>query len=244
MKKSKRLPGWAIAAVILAVLGIFFRFALIGYDFVGYTLIFAAAVVAAYRFFGKTLRIILTVFLAAGMIYFIIVEIPIVSSARTDSDPQADYVIVLGAGVNGHDPSLSLLNRLEATLAYLDKYPDSVAIVSGGRGDGEDITEADCMYNWLVGKGVSPDRIIKEDKATSTEENYKYSFDIIRSLGGDPAGGVAVVSSEYHLYRAKLLAQKQGVEIKTVAARTSYPLLMTNYFIREAFAVSYLWAFG
>lgn len=244
MKKAKKFPGWCLAATILIVLGAFFRFALIGYDFIGYALFFAAAVVAAYKFFGKTLRIILTVFLACGVIYFVIVEIPIVSAARTDADPKAPYVIVLGAGVNGTEPSLSLLNRLETTLSYLETYPDATCVVSGGQGAGEKITEADCMYNWLTAKGISPERILREEKASSTEENYKYSFDLIRSRGYDPADGVAVVSSEYHLYRAKLLAQKQGVDVKTVSARTSYPLLMTNYFIREAFAVTYLWAFG
>lgn len=190
------------------------------------------------------LRIILTVFLVCGVIYFVIVEIPIVSAARTDADQEAPYVIVLGAGVNGTEPSLSLLNRLQATLSYLEKYPDTTCIVSGGQGTGENITEADCMYNWLTGKGISAERILREEKASSTEENYKYSFALIRSRGDNPADGVTVVSSEYHLYRAKLLAQRQGVDVKTVSAHTSYPLLMTDYFIREAFAVTYLWAFG
>jgi uncharacterized SAM-binding protein YcdF (DUF218 family) len=244
MNKKRRLPGWALAVIILAVLGLFFEFALVGYDFIGYTLFFAAAVTAAYRFFGRVLRKILTVLLAVGVIYFIIVEIPIVASARTDPDPEAQYVIVLGAGVNGKDPSLSLLNRLEAALAYLNKYPESKAIVSGGQGEGESITEAECMYQWLTKNGVAPDRVIKEDRAESTEENYKYSFEIIRSRGDDPADGVAVISSEYHLYRAKLLAARQGVDVKLVAAKTSYPILMTNYFIREAFAVTYLHVFG
>jgi uncharacterized SAM-binding protein YcdF (DUF218 family) len=244
MRKPKKFPIWIPTSVILTVLGVFFRFALIGYDFIGYALLFVAAVIAAYKFFGKTLKIILTVFLSCGVIYFVIVEIPIVSAARTDADPNAPYVIVLGAGVNGTEPSLSLLNRLEATLSYLEMYPDATCIVSGGRGVGENITEAACMYNWLTEKGISPERILREEKASSTEENYKYSFALIRSCGYDPADGVAVVSSEYHLYRAKLIAQRQDVDVKTVAAHTSYPLLMINYFIREAFAVTYLWAFG
>lgn len=244
MKKAKHASGWALTAGLLAAAGLFFRFVLIGYDFVGYALLFAAAVVAAYHFFGRTLRIVLSVLLAAGVIYFIIVEVPIVSSAHTDANPEAPYVIVLGAGVNGDSPSLSLLNRLTAALDYLETYPGAVCIVSGGQGEGESISEADCMYDWLTEKGVSPDRILKEEKAKNTEENYQNSFAIIRGRGGDPADGVAVVSSEYHLYRAKLLAEKQGVCVKTVAAHTSYPLLMINYFIREAFAVTYLWAFG
>jgi uncharacterized SAM-binding protein YcdF (DUF218 family) len=167
MRKSKKFPGWILVSIILSVLGVFFRFALIGYDFIGYALLFAAAVVVAYKFFGKTLRIILTTFLACGVIYFVIVEIPIVSSARTDTDPKAPYVIVLGAGVNGTAPSLSLLNRLEATLSYLEMCREATCIVSGGQGAGENITEASCMYNWLTAKGISPDRILREEKASS-----------------------------------------------------------------------------
>lgn len=243
MKKAARFPRWAVTACLLAALGLFFRFALVGYDFIGYSLLFAAVLIPIYKFTGKTVNKVLTVILSVGVLYFIIVEIPIVSAARTDPDPQAKYVIVLGAGVNGTQPSLSLLNRLNAALDYLSEYPQSKAIVSGGQGTGESVTEADCMYDWLTAKGVAPERIIKEERASSTQENFAYSFEIIRALGDDPNGS-AFVSSEYHLYRAKMLAARQGVTVKSVAARTSYPLLMTNYFIREAFAVTYLRAFG
>ena len=243
MKKAARFPRWAVTACLLAAPGLFFRFALVGYDFIGYALLFAAVLIPIYKFTGKTVNKVLTVILSVGVLYFIIVEIPIVSAARTDPDPQAQYVIVLGAGVNGTQPSLSLLNRLNAALDYLSEYPQSKAIVSGGQGTGESVTEADCMYDWLTAKGVAPERIIKEERASSTQENFAYSFEIIRALGDDPNGS-AFVSSEYHLYRAKMLAARQGVTVKSVAAHTSYPLLMTNYFIREAFAVTYLRAFG
>lgn len=184
----------------------------------------------------------MTIILAIGMVYFIFVEIPVISSAHTDSNADAEYLIVLGAGVNGDKPSLSLKNRIDAAYDYLQQYPESIAIVSGGKGIGENISEADCMYNELTAMGISADRVIKEDKATSTRENFEYSFNIIRSLGKDPEETTAFVSSEYHLYRAKLIATGLGVEnIKGVAAHTTYPVLMTNYFIREAFAITYYW---
>lgn len=237
--KNGKIPAWVIVDIILILAAVAFRFVLVGYDFIAYALVFIAAVITAYRFFGKTLKIILTVLLAAGVTYFIILEVPIVQSARTDSDPQAPYLIVLGAGVNGDQPSLSLANRLDTAYEYMVKYPGSVAVVSGGQGLGENITEAECMYNYLIARDISPDRVIKEDKAASTEENFKYSFEIIRARGDDP-DGCAVVSSEYHLYRAKTLAGEQGVDVKSVAAHTSYPLIKLNYFIREAFAVAYM----
>ena len=103
----------------------------------------------------------------------------------------------------------------------------------------ETMTEGEAMATWLEAKGIAPDRIIVEDRATSTQENLEFSFELIRERGGDPDGNTAIVTSEYHLYRAKALAEKQGVECFGVAARTSWPTLMLNYFIREGFAVTY-----
>jgi len=215
---------------------------MVGYDFIAYTLIFVALLIISYHFFNRKFKLFLTIILAIGMVYFIFVEIPVISSAHTDSNADAEYLIVLGAGVNGDKPSLSLKNRIDAAYDYLQQYPESIAIVSGGKGIGENISEADCMYNELTAMGISADRVIKEDKATSTRENFEYSFNIIRSLGKDPEETTAFVSSEYHLYRAKLIATGLGVEnIKGVAAHTTYPVLMTNYFIREAFAITYYW---
>ena len=83
-----------------------------------------------------------------------------------------------------------------------------------------------------------------EPNATSTEENLRYSFEIIRNRGDEPDGNVAVVSSAYHLFRAKSMARLQGVQAAGVAAPWGYKMVMLNYFIREAFGVTHLWVFG
>ena len=137
-----------------------------------------------------------------------------------------------------------MVNRLEAALDYLEAYPDAVAIVSGGQGAGEDVTEASAMHDWLVAHGMPESRIVQEDQSTSTRENLENSFAIIRSRGGDPADGVAVVSSEYHLYRAKQMARALGAKPLGVAAETTLPTMRANYFIREAFAAAYMQVFG
>ena len=80
--------------------------------------------------------------------------------------------------------------------------------------------------------------------ATSTKENLEYSFEIIRQLGDEPEGNVAILSSPYHLFRAKSMARRLGVEPVGVAGGWDYPLLTVNYFIREAFGVTHLWVFG
>ena len=180
-----------------------------------------------------------------GLVWFCFVESFVIKNARTDPDPKRDYLIVLGAAVYGDQPSLTLIRRLEGAADYLERYPESVAIVSGGMGPGETITEAQAMYDWLIGQGFDPARIIMEPKATSTQENLENSFAIIRARGDEPAGKVAIVSSAYHLYRAKTMARNLGVpDAAGVAAPWGYFFVMLNYFIREAFGVTHLWVFG
>lgn len=238
-----------ILAVLLLVLAVFFHFALIGYAFTAYACAGAAAVLLLYELCARRglrrLRFVLTAALCFGFVCFLVAEVPVIRASRGDADAGADYLIVLGAGVNGSEPSLSMTDRLEAALAYLNAHPDCVAVVSGGQGPGEDITEAEAMRAWLSRRGVAEERIVLEDKATTTAENLRYSFDIIRERNEDIAEtSIAVVSSEYHLYRAEAMARRLGVPVSGVAGRTSLPILRANYFLREAFAVWYLWVFG
>ncbi len=233
-----------ILAVVCILAGCVFRFAMPGHDFIGYLLWLLAVLIFAFPRLSKTWRIVLAALLVLGAAVFAVFEAPVISNAKTDADPQSDYLIVLGAGVNGSAPSLSMVNRLEAALDYLEAYPDAVAIVSGGQGAGEDVTEASAMHDWLIAHGVPESRIVQEEQSTSTRENLENSFAIIRSRGGDPAGGVAVVSSEYHLYRAKQMARALGAKPLGVAAETTLPTMRANYFIREAFAAAYMQVFG
>ncbi len=235
---------WAAAAGLSAA-ALFLRFALRGYAWWGYLCLFAAALLLLHAYLPVTLWRVVVALTCVGFAYFCFVEYFIIKNARTDRDPGRDYLIVLGAAVYKDQPSLTLVRRLEGALDYLETYPDSVAIVSGGMGPGETVTEAQAMYDWLIAAGVDPARVLMEPKASSTEENLKFSFDIIRSRGDEPAGKVAIVSSAYHLYRAKCLAAKLGVpDAAGVAAPWGYFFVMLNYFIREAFGVTHLWVFG
>ena len=233
----------AICAVFIA-LALFLRFALRGYGYWAYAAAFVAFLILAYHLLPAVLWRILVVLTCIGLIYFGIVEVPIIKNARTDADAERPYLVVLGAAVYGDQPSLTLVRRLEGALAYLEQYPESVAIVSGGMGPGETVTEAQAMHDWLRRHGIAEERILLEGKATSTKENLSFSFDIIRERGDDPDGQVAIVSSAYHLFRAKSMARLQGVEAAGVAAPWGFPLVMLNYFIREAFGVTHLWVFG
>ena len=232
MKKSR-----IITASILFLAGVILRFAFSGHNYIAYGLFLLSVFIVVFGVAGKTLKRFLAMFIAMGLVYFVIIEIPIIDEASGDGDFDADYLIVLGAAVHGDIPSLSLVERLEAAKDYLIKHPDTVVIVSGGQGGGENVSEARAMYEWLCANGIDSTRIIMEDKASSTYENLKFSREIINELSDDAT--VAVVSSEYHLCRAKLIAKTLGMEIHTVAAQTTYFTVMLNYFIREAFGVTY-----
>ncbi len=238
----KNLP---VLVGLLSGAGLFLRFALRGYAWWGYICFFIAALLLLHRFLPVVLWRIVVALVCIGLCYFCFVESFIIRNARTDADAGRDYLIVLGAAVYKDQPSLTLIRRLEGTLQYLNEHPDAIAIVSGGMGPGESITEAQAMYDWLIARKVDPARVIMEPKATSTMENLQFSFEIIRSLGDEPEGRVAIVSSAYHLYRAKLMAKSLGVsDAAGVAAPWGYFFVMLNYFIREAFGVTHLWVFG
>ena len=239
-----RIPGWIIADAVLLIAAAICFFLLMGYTYVGYTLVLIAGMILIYHVAPVWLWRLAVTLVGIGLIYLLVLEIPIVSSSRTDRDCKKDYLIVLGAEVVGNRPSRSLNYRINEAYSYLTEYPGSYAIVSGGKGEGENITEAQCMFDNLVARGISPDRIIMEDRATSTKENLSFSFDIIRSRGEEPSGNVAILSSSYHLFRAKRMAANLGVDAAGVACYPGNPFLALNFFIREAFGVTHLMIFG
>ena len=231
---------WLIAVIILLAAALLFAVAMTGHMFVAALCALTAAVIAFYHFVRRrALRIALAALLILGLAVFGVIEAPIIRDARTDAPDDVEYLVVLGAGLHGDVPSLSLTDRLNAALDWLEAHPDCVAVVSGGQGSGETMTEGEAMEVWLEARGVASERIIVEDAATSTWENLENSFALIRERGGEPDGNTAIVTSEYHLYRAKAMAGKLGVECYGVAGRTSWPTLALNYFIREGFAVTY-----
>lgn len=245
MNKFSHLGPLAPVLAVLLLAAAFFRFALHGYSYIAHTLVFIAVVIVLHRVLPSRLWRVAAALIGVGLIYFSMLEVLIISSASTTRDAaEKEYVIVLGAQVKGTRPSPSLHYRLAGALDLLTANPNSTAIVTGGQGEGEDITEAECMRSWLIEAGIDPARIICEDSATSTMENLKFSFDIIRQHGDEPDGNVTILSSSYHLYRAKAMAARLGVNAAGYAAAPGNPLLALNFFMREAFGVTHLWIFG
>lgn len=151
-----------------------------------------------------------------------------------------DILIVLGAGVNGETPTEPLAARLNAAADYYAKNPDAVLIVTGGQGPQEDITEAEAMTRYLTANGVPEEKIVQEDRATSTSENFKFTKEIIGDNMQDHS--IAVITNEFHIYRAKRLAELAGLEVSTLHAPTPWYSAPAMY-IREWLAVIKLWVF-
>lgn len=217
----------------------------------GATALCLAGLGACFLFFGlvrrrraKRLGAAGAAVLGIGLCLFLAAEIPVLRDARSDADTSADYLIVFGAGINGEEPSVSLADRLESALVWLEENPSGVAVVSGCQGADEVTSEARVMYRWLTERGVAPERVLLEERAENSYENIVYSLKIIARNGGEPAGRVALLSSEYHLHRLRYMAERLGCDPVCVAAPTRYATLRVNYCIREAFAMWKCWVFG
>lgn len=175
--------------------------------------------------------------LAAGFVLFAVLEVRVLSWARTDNETPVTAVIILGAGVNGTQPSLSLLTRLDAALAYIQDKPEVPIVVSGSQGRGEDVSEARCMADWLTARGVDPERVWLEEQADNTRENIWFSMDLLRMHGMDTTANIAVVSSDYHLCRASMYMPGNMVPVAAYMPVRYWPLTV-NYYIREAFGLA------
>lgn len=193
---------------------------------------------------SKWLLWILSLGLCAVLIAGTVTGIVVGTAAKGDEAIPCDYVIVLGAGVNGTQPSLILSERISRAEIYLREHPDAIAILSGGKGSGEHISEAQCMFNSLTAKGIAPERLWLEDRSTSTRENLRFSMALIEGRTGSRPTRAAIISNEFHLYRAGLFAEEQDLQMVGIPARTTWFSLRANYFLREIVAVWYYTILG
>lgn len=168
-----------------------------------------------------------------GFLCFIVIEGIIIHASQRKPEAHADYLIILGAKVNGTYPSLILQYRIEAGAEYLKQNPETMVIASGGQGADEGISEAQCIYNELVKLGIEPERILMEEQSTSTKENLEYSSIFLQK----ETDTVVLTTTDFHLFRALQLAKKSGYgNITGNSAKSVWWLIPTNY-TREFFAI-------
>lgn len=184
---------------------------------------------------NKWVRVLLKALVIVGVISFIIIEGIIIFSSTSEETARVDYLVILGAGLNGKELSLALQSRVEKGLEYLKRNPDISVVVSGGQGLGEEITEAEAMKKYLVDRGIKEDRIIKEEKSTSTMENFKYTKEILFKYKSEGIR-VLIVTNDFHMFRAKMLAKRNGFISYGIPSKTPWSILLSCY-IREYFAI-------
>ena len=177
-----------------------------------------------------------------SLMVVLLISIEAVVVFRGESDNSAlpvDAVIVLGAGVNGETPSAALWSRIRAAEEYLETHPDVPVVLSGGQGPGEDIPEAEAMRRALWTDSEERNALyLLEDRSTSTAENFRFSKALLEEHGLDTETAViAVVTNDFHCFRAHMIAQRQGLHIVDVPAELPWWWLTANYYVREAFAV-------
>lgn len=254
IEKVKAVPAawwWALGFLFL---GFLIATCLVGYSFSALICCGIAALILCYWGLkklaprcpktAKWLRRGLTVCLCIGLIAAAVTGIFIADACFGDKDAEFRYLVVLGCGVHGTRPSRSLQDRIDAAYEYLTSHPDVICVVSGGQGPDEGISEALCMYQELVSMGIDESRVWMEDKSTSTRENLRFSMAVIREKTGETPESIGVLSSEYHLLRAKMLASQEGITAWGVPAGTHHVTLFINYFLREIVSVWYYGTVG
>ena len=185
-------------------------------------------------------RIVRYVFIAGVVLSIVFMTALFGYDKKTNVSYSEDAVIVLGSGIQGEEVSESLRNRLDVATRYYQQNPKVIIIVSGGQDPQETITEALAMEQYLLEQGMPAEQIIKEQMATSTRENFLYSKEMLDRQLGD-AYKVAFISNDYHIYRAKLIAQNVGFdEITYLGSNTPWYQILPSG-IRECLAVMKQW---
>jgi uncharacterized SAM-binding protein YcdF (DUF218 family) len=182
---------------------------------------------------NKYVRLGFFLVLILGLGVFLMVEGTIINYGKKEPEPGADYVIVLGAQVRGKALSRALKNRLDTAYTYLAENETAKVIVSGGRGTGEDISEAEAMSIYLLSKGIEEERIIKEDQSTNTFENIRNSKDFI----GNKTSHIVIVTNNFHVYRAVHIAMKLEITQVQGLGAPSDDIMKISYYVREFLAV-------
>lgn len=168
---------------------------------------------------------------AAGFTAFFIVEGCIISQMHEKGEAELDYIIVLGAQVRESGPSAALKYRLDEAVEYLEDNPKTICIVSGGQGANEPYSEAEGMAQYLKEQGIDASRILLEDKSLNTEQNMEYSKALIKD-----GASVGIITNDFHLFRAKQIARKYGLDNICGIAAKSTPVYLPNNMLREFLA--------
>lgn len=161
-------------------------------------------------------------------------------NSTTEINGEPKLMVIFGCQVKPDGPSVLLRDRLDAALTYLEEHEDVIVVVSGGKGDDEHQSEAQCMQEYLSAHGIERDRILTEGDSRNTWQNVNYTLALLEREGYDTEDGVILVSSGFHLGRIKMLwgrAAGTTATVSAIAAPVSHFPSAVQMFFREPLAM-------
>ncbi|MEI5989542.1 hypothetical protein A5881_001030 [Enterococcus termitis] len=186
----------------------------------------------------KWVKRIMFIIIGLAFMYAALVLFLILSETKEQPTTTPDTVLILGAQVRGSSkdnayPSTVLKERLDAAIPYLKKYPNTTVIVCGGQGNDEPDSEANVMAEYLRVNGISQKQILIEDTSTRTKEN------ILNAQKKQKLGNTVLVTSDFHMYRSKLLAKRLGISEVSGLPSVSKSSAVFKTYVREICALGY-----
>ena len=164
----------------------------------------------------------------------------VLTGARDEVKGDPQLMVILGCQVKPWGPSILLQDRLDTALAYLEEHPGMTVVVSGGQGPDEPESEAKCMADYLTEHGVAGEQILLEDQSHNTDQNLRYTINLLAEKGYDTTGDILVVSNGFHLTRVRMLwsrAAGGAYNLSTLAAPSSHGPSRLKMYIREPLAL-------
>lgn len=195
-----------------------------------------------------TLRNVLLTLLTLAVLCFAALEVYIGVHSKTSVVGDPRTMVIFGCKVETWGPSILLQDRLDTALTYLEDHPDMKIVVTGGMGDDEHMSEAQCMYNYLTEHGVDGGNISMEDRSRNTWQNVNYTLELLEKEGRDITEDVLLVSSGFHLSRIEMLWDRARTGrlpnevyndqyISTLAAPVTHTPSAIKMFFREPLAL-------
>jgi uncharacterized SAM-binding protein YcdF (DUF218 family) len=169
------------------------------------------------------------VLIVIAVIVFLSLEGLMLFNAHHKARKEMDYLLVLGAQISENKVTKNLSKRLDTAIVYLIQNPDTLVIVTGGRGTEKLSSEAAVMKSYLLDQGIDQGRILTEEQSVNTTGNMKFSKELMRENSS-----VAIVTNGFHIFRSTRLARKQGMGKVFALVAPTDKVMCLHYYVREA----------